>query len=70
MFRRIRQAMQAFRKPKPTVDLQHELEELIHWAEKYMEYHADKFYSSEPGPTGLWPAINRAKAALKTHGGE
>jgi hypothetical protein len=34
-------------------------------AEAYMKYHADKFYSEcEAQPTGLWPFIRTARAAI------
>jgi len=41
------------------------LDDLIHWSEAYMNYHGEKFYggSKPAGLSGLWPAIDRAKAA-------
>lgn len=41
------------------------LSALARSAESYMNYHTEKFYdASETKPTGLWPAIECARAAL------
>jgi hypothetical protein len=41
------------------------LHDLIVSAEVYMKHHEDSFYStSVVKPTGLWPAIDKAKRAL------
>jgi hypothetical protein len=42
------------------------LEELIYAAEAYQRYHDEKFYAGlEVKPTGLRPAIEKAREALK-----
>lgn len=39
-----------------------ELQDLLGSAEAYMKYHEEKYYSDlNDKPTGLWPAIKRAK---------
>lgn len=45
--------------------LREELSALVESAASYMDYHSEKFYAELPiKPTGLWPAIERARAVL------
>ena len=46
------------------------LKELADTAEAYMKYHTEKFYSDlGVKPTGLWPAIKKARARISKEEG-
>jgi len=50
------------------IKLREALSTLIGWAKTYMEYHGRKYAESGlSAPTGLWPAIKAAEAALHTN---
>ena len=52
-------------------ELAEALESFANSAEAYMKYHGEKFYPDiEPKPTGLWPQIHKARAALAKAKGE